>query len=245
MFTQSGNDNVKDENEALDYDEELALRQRKTELAEQLRDRKQIQKDQKPIFDKFKTIKSKINDTSYNLLKGSGRKDFLELINEMYKYVKKQEGKKRGLLSKVGHKIGDKLKNTTFVDYVQTPIIDFTNGLDKYFNSIVRLEDGSEDQKNFTLECMKWAQAQSKIVQLSVKKYIQYRYKKDNPGKEAVEDMKNIQDYEEVFLKVLFSIAGVRSISNKRLPSHPGIFDRFVFNTVKHLKGTYLPPESR
>lgn len=77
------------------------------------------------------------------------------------------------------------------------------------------------------------------VVQNKVKKYIQYRYGKDNKGLKA-ENQINIQEYEKAFLKILFSIAGVRSAGadlSTNLGS--GIFERLVTNTIRAIKEEY------
>ena len=77
------------------------------------------------------------------------------------------------------------------------------------------------------------------VVQNRVKKYIQYRYGKNNKDLKT-ENQINIQEYEKVFLKILFSIAGVRSAGadlSTNLSS--GIFERLVTNTIRTIKEEY------
>lgn len=222
---------------------EEILEKRKSELKASL---KGLEGEQKDILNKFKAIKSKAKPSdrniNYNFLVKDDREEFLDLLDTMYSYVKRSEEnfkKNSGLISGITKAI-DWLTGTKFQNEVKKPIKEYINFVVTEYGKIREMgKDKQIAQTNSAAKLVKLMYVNMGVVQNNVKKYIQYRYAKNNSGFKT-ENQINIQDYEYAFLKILFSIAGIRSENTDLNNSKDkGIFERLVTNTIRTIEMEY------
>ena len=230
--------------ESLTIEEEEILEKRKKELKSSL---KSLGGEQEEILNKFKAIKRKAlsktgRNINYNVLVEKDRNEFLSLLDDMYSYVKNSEKKYKNSSQFITgvNTVVDWFTGTKFENEVKKPIEDYINSVVKEH---VKIEGISKDNKvertNRAAKLTKLMITDMGVVQNKVKKYIQYRYGKNNKDLKA-ENQINIQEYEKVFLKILFSIAGVRSAgANLSTNLDTGIFERLVTNTIRYIKKEY------
>lgn len=230
--------------ESLTIEEEEILEKRKKELKSSL---KSLGGEQEEILNKFKAIKRKAlsktgRNINYNFLVEKDRNEFLSLLDDMYLYVKNSEKKYKNSSQFITgvNTVVDWFTGTKFENEVKKPIEDYINSVVKEH---VKIEGISKDNKaertNRAAKLTKLMITDMGVVQNKVKKYIQYRYGKNNKDLKA-ENQINIQEYEKVFLKILFSIAGVRSAgANLSTNLDTGIFERLVTNTIRYIKKEY------
>lgn len=230
--------------ESLTIEEEEILEKRKKELKSNL---KSLGGEQEEILNKFKAIKRKAlsktgRNINYNFLVEKDRNEFLSLLDDMYSYVKNSEKKYKNSSQFITgvNTVVDWFTGTKFENEVKKPIEDY---IDSVVKEHVKIEGISKDNKvertNRAAKLTKLMITDMGVVQNKVKKYIQYRYGKNNKDLKA-ENQINIQEYEKVFLKILFSIAGVRSAgANLSTNLDTGIFERLVTNTIRYIKKEY------
>lgn len=236
----------KNESELLTTEEEEILEKRKKELKNSLE--KGLEGEQKEILNKFKTIKRKAlsqsgkRNINYNFLVEKDRNEFLSLLDDMYSYVKNSEKEYKNSSQFITgvNTVVDWFTGTKFENEVKKPIEDYINSIVKEYAKIEGVsKDNNAERKNRAAKLIKLMITNMGVVQNRVKKYIQYRYGKNNKDLKT-ENQINIQEYEKVFLKILFSIAGVRSAGadlSTNLSS--GIFERLVTNTIRTIKEEY------
>ncbi len=235
----------KNESELLTTEEEEILERRKKELKNSLGS---LEGEQENILKKFKAIKEKAlsksgkRNINYNFLVEKDRNEFLSLLDDMYSYVKNSEKNYKNSSEFITgvNTVVDWFTGTKFEKEVKRPIEDYINSIVKEYAKIEGIsKDNEAERKNCAAKLVKLMITNMGVVQNKVKKYIQYRYGKDNKGLKA-ENQINIQEYEKAFLKILFSIAGVRSAGadlSTNLGS--GIFERLVTNTIRAIKEEY------
>ena len=234
----------KNESELLTTEEEEILEKRKKELKSSL---KSLGGEQEEILNKFKAIKRKAlsktgRNINYNFLVEKDRNEFLSLLDDMYSYVKNSEKEYKNSSQFITgvNTVVDWFTGTKFENEVKKPIEDYINSIVKEYAKIEGVsKDNNAERKNRAAKLIKLMITNMGVVQNRVKKYIQYRYGKNNKDLKT-ENQINIQEYEKVFLKILFSIAGVRSAGadlSTNLSS--GIFERLVTNTIRTIKEEY------
>lgn len=221
-------------------DEEI-LEKRKSELKASL---KGLEGEQKDILDKFKAIKNQAiskttgRNINYNFLVEKDRKEFLGLLDAMYSYVKKSEDelKDSGKFFLCLNKAKDWLAGTRFKSEVREPIEEYITFVVNEYKRIGGIsKDNQKARINSAVKLVKSMYVNMAVVQNSVKKYIKYRYAKNNDSK--TENQIDIKEYEMVFLKILFSIAGIRSEGTDLNTSlDKGIFERLVTNTITTIR---------
>lgn len=235
----------KNESELLTAEEEEILERRKKELKNSLK--KGLEGEQKDILSKFRTIKENAikktgRNVNYNFLVKKNRDEFLSLLDDMYSYVKNSEKKYNNnneFVTGINTAV-DWFTGTKFENEVKKPIEEYINFVVKEHTRIQGIsKDNLKDQINSAVKLVKSMITNMGVVQNKVKKYIQYRYGKNNKSLKT-ENQINIQEYEKAFLKVLFSIAGIRSEGTDLNSSlDKGIFERLVHNTIIAIRNEF------